>query len=107
MDKIIEARGCVVQDENLRTGRRGDALRADIQDEWRKLRNDGICKRKPRSRQRKATADRVAETRPIHPDMLTEFANLCSVPDEQNDLFLQADNFDLDMYNDDNNDDDD
>jgi hypothetical protein len=68
--------------------------------------NHGINKNKPRLKQRKATADHIAETRPIHPDVLEEFKVLCSVPDEQNNLFFQIDDTNVNMYDDDDGDDD-
>lgn len=55
LDKIIQAGGCVIQDEFLRTGRRH--RRAD---------DKGDCKRKPRRSQRIATA----ELPPVHPDAI-------------------------------------
>jgi hypothetical protein len=56
VDKIIEAEGCVVHDEFLRTGRRGD--------EWKRAKGGGDCKNKPQAFQRIATL----QGRPIHPD---------------------------------------
>jgi hypothetical protein len=53
LEKIIEAKGCVVPDEFLRSGRR--SLRHD---------GKGECKTHARTRQRKATIT----ARPLHPD---------------------------------------
>lgn len=53
LERIIAAKGCVVKDEFLRTGRR--ARRAD---------DKGDCKHKPRAKQRKVTL----RFPPIHPD---------------------------------------
>ena len=53
LQKIVNARGCIVKDEFLRTGRR--EVRSD---------GKGILRNKPRSRQRKATLTFP----PIHPD---------------------------------------
>ena len=53
LQKIVDARGCIVKDKFLRTGRL--EVRSD---------GKGILKNKPRSRQRKATL----VFPPIHPD---------------------------------------
>lgn len=71
LDKIIEAEGCVVPDEFLRTGRRGDDLN------WEKRKGGGICKMKPRLRQRKDT--NMSVIRPIHPDCQAAFDSLSAV----------------------------
>jgi hypothetical protein len=53
LNKIIENKGCVVEDEFLRSGRR--YLRSD---------EKSMCKNKPRARQRISTL----KSRPVHPD---------------------------------------
>lgn len=53
LDKIIEAKGCVVSDIKLRHGRRYE--RAD---------GNGLCEKKPRASQRKSTL----KARLLHPD---------------------------------------
>ena len=50
LDQIIEAQGCVVEDENLRSGRRAIYMRQD-----NKRKNGGKTEHKPRNRQRIAT----------------------------------------------------
>ena len=62
--KIIEAQGCVVPDEFLRTGRR--ARRAD---------DKGVCKVKPRKRQRKETNQKIQD---VHPDAVEARATFTS-----------------------------
>ena len=62
--KIIEAKGCVVKDEFLRTGRR--ARRSDGQ---------GNLKHKPRKSQRKARM----VFHPIHPDYQREFDEILKI----------------------------
>ena len=76
LNRIIAAKGCVVQDRYLRNGRR--ARRAD---------DKGECKNKPVSKQRIATNC----ARPLHPDCKEAFdkitgaalAHLNSVSDTQ------------------------
>jgi hypothetical protein len=65
LEKIIAAKGCVVQDQYLRSGRR--ARRAD---------DKGDCKNKPVSKQRKSTL----RARPLHPDCQDAF-NMLSAGD--------------------------
>jgi hypothetical protein len=72
LDKIIAAEGCVVADEFLRTGRRGDILNGDP--DWIKLKGVGVCKNKPVVRQRKSTIQSVI--RPLHPDCQPAFDRL-------------------------------
>ena len=50
LDQIIEAQGCVVEDENLRSGRRAIYMRQD-----NKRKNGGKTEHKPRNRQLIAT----------------------------------------------------
>ena len=61
LNRIIAAKGCVVQDQYLRNGRR--ARRAD---------DKGECKNKPVSKQRIATNC----ARPLHPDCKEAFDKL-------------------------------
>ena len=61
LERIIAAKGCVVQDQFLRSGRR--ARRAD---------DKGDCKNKPVSKQRISTL----RARPLHPDCQEAFAML-------------------------------
>lgn len=58
LDKIVEHEGCVVPDEDLRNGRRAR--------QWERVNEKGICKNKPRKKQRKST---LISTVPIHPDI--------------------------------------
>ena len=61
-DKIIEAKGTIVLDENLRTGRRA-----------RKMHGEGDRKTKPRKRDRKST--HLLEL-PLHPVLKGAYAIL-------------------------------
>lgn len=61
-DKIIEAKGTIVLDENLRTGRRA-----------RKMHGEGDRKTKPRKRDRKST--HLLEL-PVHPVLKGAYAIL-------------------------------
>ena len=59
LDKIIEAEGCVVPDEDMRHGRRARAT------EWTSIKpTGGELKPKARARQRKET---IMRTVPVHP----------------------------------------
>lgn len=54
LEKIVESKGCVVSDENFRTGRRA-----------RRANGDGLCKRNPQIARRVANIDNV----PLHPSL--------------------------------------
>ena len=62
LEKIIQRRGCVVPDEDLRTGRRCTAL----------YRDDKELKKKPRASQRTHTQTRP----PLHPDCQEAYDSL-------------------------------
>ena len=82
LEKIIAAKGCVVQDQHLRSGRR--ARCAD---------DKGDCKSKPARKQRKSTV----RERPLHPDCQAELKMLSgdALPKLNNALDVQADYIEL------------
>ena len=82
LERIIAAKGCVVQDQFLRSGRR--ARRAD---------DKGDCKNKPVSKQRISTL----RARPLHPDCQEAFAMLTgdALANLNNNLDVQAEYIEL------------
>ena len=82
LERIIAAKGCVVQDQFLRSGRR--ARRAD---------DKGDCKNKPVSKQRISTL----HARPLHPDCQEAFRMLTgdTLTNFNNDLDVQAEYIEL------------
>jgi hypothetical protein len=82
LERIIAAKGCVVQDQFLRSGRR--ARRAD---------DKGDCKNKPVSKQRISTL----RARPLHPDCQDAFDMLTrdALANLNNDLDVQAEYIEL------------
>ena len=69
LQMIIDAQGCVLQDIDLRRGRRRDRVLNDPA--YQKLKGEGQYKNKPRPRQRKETLEKVL--RPVHPDCMDAY----------------------------------